>query len=128
MAKLGLGKGAIFGSGNVYGGGIQVKKKKKNLETAIPFPDCVNKAQFYYLDQFLLSASANKLYVHQIGGLDSPSSTHGSTDNTNNPQQKSPDEFWFKLAKTFPLPGSLTISLLCYKLDFKVLMHGLSNI
>ena len=102
---LGLGKGAIFGSGNVYGGGIQVKKKKKNLETAIPFPDSVNKAQFYYLDQFLLSASANKLYVHQIGGLDSASSANGSTENTNNTQQKSPDDFWFKLAKTFPLPG-----------------------
>ena len=61
---------------------------------------------YYYLDQFLLSASANKLYVHQIGGLDS-TPTNGS-DTTSNPQQKSPDDFWFKLAKTFPLPGILS--------------------
>ena len=101
---LGLGKGAIFGSGSVYGSGIQVKKKTKHLETTIPFPDVVNKAQFYYLDQFLLSASANKLYVHQIGGLDSP--MPNNADSTNNSQQKSPDDFWFKLAKTFPLPGN----------------------
>ena len=91
----------------MYGGGIQVKKKKKNLESAIPFPDSVNKSQFYYLDQFLLSASANKLYVHQIGGLESTSTPSG-LDSTNNGQQKSPDDFWFKLAKTFPLPGKLS--------------------
>ena len=94
----------MFGLGSVYGG-IQVKKKKKNLEQTIPFPDGVNKTQFYYLDQFLLSASANKLYVHQIGGMDSTSSTSSGVDNTNNAQQKTPDDFWFKLAKTFPLPG-----------------------
>ena len=89
----------------MYGGGIQVKKKKKNLETAIPFPDCVNKSQFYYLDQFLLSASANKLYVHQIGGLESQQTHQGSASDTG--QQKNPDDFWFKLAKTFPLPGNI---------------------
>ena len=89
----------------MYGGGIQVKKKKKNLETAIPFPDCVNKSQFYYLDQFLLSASANKLYVHQIGGLESQQTHQGSVSDT--AQQKNPDDFWFKLAKTFPLPGNI---------------------
>ena len=104
LLLLGLGKGSVFGSGSVYGGGIQVKKKKKHLETTIPFPDGVSKTQFYYLDQFLLSASANKLYVHQIGGLDS-TVTNG-TDNTNGNQPKSPDDFWFKLAKTFPLPGN----------------------
>ena len=103
MLHPGLGKGTIFGAGNVYGGGIQVKKKKKNLETAIPFPESVNKSQFYYLDQFLLSASANKLYVHQIGGLDSTPAN--GIDTASNIQQKSPDDFWFKLAKTFPLPG-----------------------
>ena len=72
----------------------------------------MNKSQFYYLDQFLLSASANKLYVHQIGGLDSPASSNGTTDGTNNGQQKSPDDFWFKLAKTFPLPGIFELDIL----------------
>ena len=90
----------MFGVGSVYGGMSVGKKKKKHLEETIPFPDDVNKSQFYYLDQFLLSASANKLYVHQIGGLDST-----TTAEQNASQQKSTDDFWFKLSKTFPLPG-----------------------
>ena len=56
----------------------------------MPFPDSVTKSQFYYLDQFILSAAANKLYVHQVG-LDE-------------------EEFWFRQSKTFPLPGCKQIT------------------
>ena len=63
----GLGKGAVFGVGNVYGGlAFKDRKKNKLLEQTVPFPDSVTRSQFYYMDQFILSASANKIHVHQV--------------------------------------------------------------
>lgn len=55
---------------DVGGGGKslgQIKHKlRSDRERVAVFPDTVVKTQFYFMDQFVLSASANKLFIHRL--------------------------------------------------------------
>ena len=67
----------------------------------------ITRCQFYYMDQFLLSASSNQLFVHQIG---LPSQQNSQTLNT---KTSSMDEFWFKYAHQVKLENCKNITAIC---------------
>ena len=60
------------------------------------------------MDQFLLSASSNQLFVHQIG---LPSQQKSQTLNTF--KSSSMDEFWFKYAHQVKLENCKNITAIC---------------
>ena len=84
-------KKAVKGGGNVD-------------QSSMFFPDMVIKSQFYYVDQFLLSASANKVFIHELGLPSQPQQTmvNGSKKKLFNSDQ---DVCWYNLSKTFKLAG-----------------------
>ena len=67
----------------------------------------ITRCQFYYMDQFLLSASSNQLFVHQIG---LPSQQNSQTLNA---KTSSMDEFWFKYAHQVKLENCKNITAIC---------------
>ena len=60
------------------------------------------------MDQFLLSASSNQLFVHQIG---LPSQQKSQTLNSS--KFSSMDEFWFKYAHQVKLENCKNITAIC---------------
>ena len=60
------------------------------------------------MDQFLLSASSNQLFVHQIG---LPSQQKSQTLNSS--KSSSMDEFWFKYAHQVKLENCKNITAIC---------------
>ncbi len=76
------------------------------------FPSClslITRCQFYYMDQFLLSASSNQLFVHQIGLPPQSSAVQTSQQNSNSQA----DEFWFKYVHQVKLENCKNITAIC---------------
>ena len=100
---------------NEFGGVfLSSKSESSNLSGvgAEPFfPNVVTKSQFYYMDQFLLSSSGNKVFIHQLG-LDistNDSSGNGSKKKKGSTGASTPDNSWYSLSKTLKLSSCKTV-------------------
>ena len=83
---------------------MSVFRSRKN--TLVSFFGTNYRCQFYYMDQFLLSASSHKLFVHQIGLPQQQQTQQQST-------KGSKDELWFKNAHTFDMDQCKSINSFC---------------
>ena len=70
------------------------------------FPDMVVKSQFYYMDKFLLSASANKVFIHLLSVEQDETQNSRRGGKATTATLSSHQESWhYSLAKTIKLTG-----------------------
>lgn len=106
-----VGKTQIVCVTKNFFGGRPVKKNGRFSRTFSLLP-LIARCQFYYMDQFLLSASSNQLFVHQIG-LPTSQQNSGQQSSAAETSAKYSDEFWFKYVHQVKLENCKNITAIC---------------